>query len=295
MQKRLLPVVLLLAVVAGIGVLAIRSTESEPSPGPLNSLVTQIAGDEIHGNDPDSIASAVNSLARVLDAEIAERRILSEQLEELQRQLSDLQENLGPRVTEALSRANNEAVSVSSRRVQEQDGEATLVTRLAAAGFTEKEAATLRRRQGEIQMQQVELDDRARREGWVNTPRYYQEISKLSNDMDPIRRELGDDAFDRYLFATGRPNRIRVGRVIETSPAEQAGLRPGDVIVSYAGERVFSTRQLTSLRSGGERGLPVSLEITRDGVPMQITLPRGPMGVQTQADLVNPVTPPPEG
>lgn len=295
MQKRLLPVVLLLAVVAGIGVLAIRSTESEPSPGPLNSLVTQIAGDEIHGNDLDSIASAVNSLAQVLDAEIAERRILSEQLEELQRQLSDLQENLGPRVTEALSRANNEAVAVSSRRVQEQDGEGTLVTRLAAAGFTEKEAATLRRRQGEIQMQQVELDDRARREGWVNTPRYYQEISKLSNDMDPIRRELGDDAFDRYLFATGRPNRIRVGRVIETSPAEQAGLRPGDVIVSYAGERVFSTRQLTSLRSGGERGLPVSLEITRDGVPMQITLPRGPMGVQTQADLVNPVTPPPEG
>lgn len=295
MQKRLLPVVLLLAAAAGIGVLAIRSTESEPSQGPLNSLVTQIAGEEIHGNDLDSIASAVNSLAQVLDAEIAERRILSEQLEELQRQLSDLQENLGPRVTEALSRANNEAVAVSSRRVQEQDGEGTLVTRLAAAGFTEKEAATLRRRQGEIQMQQVELDDRARREGWVNTPRYYQEISKLSNDMDPIRRELGDDAFDRYLFATGRPNRIRVGRVIETSPAEQAGLRPGDVIVSYAGERVFSTRQLTSLRSGGERGLPVSLEITRDGVPMQITLPRGPMGVQTQADLVNPVTPPPEG
>lgn len=295
MQKRLLPVVLLLAAAAGIGVLAIRSTESEPSQGPLNSLVTQIAGEEIHGNDLDSIASAVNSLAQVLDAEIAERRILSEQLEELQRQLSDLQEDLGPRVTEALSRANNEAVSVSSRRVQEQDGEATLVTRLAAAGFTEKEAATLRRRQGEIQMQQVELDDRARREGWVNTPRYYQEISKLSNDMDPIRRELGDDAFDRYLFATGRPNRIRVGRVIETSPAEQAGLRPGDVIVSYAGERVFSTQQLTSLRSGGERGLPVSLEITRDGIPMQITLPRGPMGVQTQADLVNPVTPPPEG
>ena len=164
----------------------------------------------------------------------------------------------------------------------------TLAGRLAAAGFTEEEVATLRRRQGENQMRQVELDDRARREGWVNTPRYYEEINRLFDDTDPIRSELGDDAFDRYLYATGRPNRIRVTQVIETSPAEQAGFRSGDIIVSYGGERLFSTQQLTGLRSEGERGATVNVEIVRDGIPMQIAIPRGPMGIQTSPDLVDP-------
>ena len=288
MPKQLLLVAMAVALLSGIGYLALDSSKRAPSSDALEKLADQIADGELSGSDIGSVASAVNSLAQVLDAEIAERRILAEQLEELRGQLTDLQTSLGIRVLEANSAAASISVDAEPQP-QPEDFATQLTNRLAAAGFTEKEAEALRRRQGAMQMQQVELDDRARREGWVNTPRYYQEMSKVSNDTDPIRAELGDDAFDRYLFAVGRPNRLRVGRVIETSPAEQAGLRQGDVILSYAGQRVFSTQQLTSLRSGGERGAAVTVEILRDGVPMQLTFPRGPMGVQTQPEIVDPV------
>ncbi|MEE8157099.1 MAG: PDZ domain-containing protein, partial [Gammaproteobacteria bacterium] len=78
---------------------------------------------------------------------------------------------------------------------------------------------------------------------------------------------------------------------IETSPAQQAGLQPGDIIRSYAGERVFSSQQLVNLRSAGVKGIPVTVEIIRDGQLMQITMPRGPMGVQTRQVVVDPTAP----
>ena len=140
-------------------------------------------------------------------------------------------------------------------------------------------------------MRQIEFDDRARREGWVNSPRYFAEAAALRDGSQAVRQELGDDAYDRYLYASGRPNRLVVSNVIATSPAERAGLQPGDVILSYGDQRVFSTQQLTDLRSSGDRGTPVTLDIVREGRPMQITMPRGPMGVQTSATNVDPANP----
>ena len=140
-------------------------------------------------------------------------------------------------------------------------------------------------------MAAIELDDRARREGWVNTPRYYQESRDLASGPTAIRDALGDE-YDRYLFASGLPNRVAVGSIIETSPAEQAGFRPGDVIVRYGGENVYSNEQLIDLRSAGVRGEAVAVEILRDGQSLQLTIPRGPMGVSTAATVINPAAPP---
>ena len=167
----------------------------------------------------------------------------------------------------------------------------TIDARLAAAGFTPQQIETLGRREAAAQMQQVELDDQARREGWVNTARYYQELNNLVSGADTVRSDLGDDAYSRYLFASGRPNRVTVSRVIATSPAEKAGLQHGDVIRSYGGERVFSTQQLVNLRSAGDKGMPVIVEVIRDGELMQIWIPRGAMGIQTRPDTADPNAP----
>jgi S1-C subfamily serine protease len=140
-------------------------------------------------------------------------------------------------------------------------------------------------------MGQIELDDRARREGWVNTPRYVQESQDLSTGAAVIRNALGDELYDRYLFASGLPNRIAVGSVIETSPAEKAGFLRGDVVVRYGGEKVYSTQQLVNLRSSGEGGEPVTVEILRNGQLLQLTMPRGPMGMSTGPTLVDPTAP----
>ena len=167
----------------------------------------------------------------------------------------------------------------------------TIEERLAVSGFTPQQIRAISRRVAETQMQQIELDDRARREGWITTSRYFEEFNNLVKGADTVRRDLGDDAYSHFLFAIGRPNRLTVGRVIETSPAEQAGLHLGDVIRSYAGERVFSSAQLTNLRSSGDKDMPIIVEIIRDGEPMQIWIPRGPMGIQIQQDRVDPSAP----
>ena len=63
------------------------------------------------------------------------------------------------------------------------------------------------------------------------------------------------------------------------SPAERAGLQPGDQIVSYDGERVFSTFELMQHTMASGDG-DVVVDVLRNGATMQIVLPRGPIGVE---------------
>lgn len=260
------------------------------APGSLSERLTLGKRSNL---DPNELARIVESLVEVLDQEIAERHILAEQLEDLRSEMSDLQENLRIRVEAAFADERNAAdeVQIDSGFQPDFQVEQTVEGRLAAAGFTPQQVEHLRRREAEAQMRQVELDDQARREGWANTPRHMEEMSRLMNAGNGLRQELGDDAYDRYLHATGRPNRIAVGNVIPYSPAAQAGLQPGDIIVSYGGQRVFSPMQLNDQRSAGIKGAPVTVEIVRNGERMEITMPRGPMGVQPQPYYADPRIP----
>ena len=301
MNRRTL--ILIIAVFIGIGIGALtaarlasdNSSDQGLSRDTKEILTQRIAGAESDELSREQVDQVVESLIQILDEEIAERHLLAEQLEEVRLEMTDLKQNLRARVEAAFAAKANSDESATPRITTLQQRRAlaaqSIEDRLATAGFTPLQIQTLRLRQAEAQMQQIEMDDRARRDGWYNTPRYYQEISDLTSAEDAVRRDLGDHAYERYLFASGRPNRISVGAVIETSPAEAAGLLPGDIIMSYAGERIFSTQQLTSLRSTGDRGAPVTLEIIRSGEPMQITMPRGPMGVQTRQDRIDPSAP----
>ena len=72
--------------------------------------------------------------------------------------------------------------------------------------------------------------------------------------------------------------------VMASSPASRAGLKAGDVIVSYNGTRIFNSNELRTFAMGGEPGTDAVVEIVRDGTPMQLTLPAGPMGIQMGAN-----------
>ncbi len=237
--------------------------------------------------DPEQVAQVMESLIQTLDEEISERHFLAARLEEVRSEMTELQQNLRARFGTAFPGNASNTASPQPGAPADQ----TIEERLAASGFTPQQIRTISRRVAETQMQQIELDDRARREGWITTSRYFEEFNNLVKGADTVRRDLGDDAYSHFLFAIGRPNRLTVGMVIETSPAEQAGLHLGDVIRSYAGERVFSSAQLTRLRSSGDKDMPVILEIVRDGEPMQIWIPRGPMGIQIQQNRVDPSEP----
>ena len=293
MDSRIFAFVVAVAVGAGIGAFTAARMASDDSSSETDSrhvaatLAERLTSVEPNELDPEQVAQIVDSLMQILDEEIKERQVLAEQLEEVRSEMAELQQNLRARVEEAfLDTPRTEDVRSPDAQVNQSQEE-----RLAASGFTPQQFEDLRRREEGAQMQQIELNDRAIREGWVNSPRYFEELNRLTSGTDSIRRELGDDAYDRYLYASGRPNRIAVGSVIATSPAEQAGFKTGDVIRSYGGERVFSSAQLVNLRSAGKIGTSVVVEIVRDGELMQITMLRGPMGVQTRPDRVDPFAP----
>lgn len=58
---------------------------------------------------------------------------------------------------------------------------------------------------------------------------------------------------------------ILISGVVEDSPAEEAGLEDGDVIISFDGKKVYSVSKLTRLVRKTSPGTRVALVINRDG------------------------------
>jgi serine protease Do len=62
-----------------------------------------------------------------------------------------------------------------------------------------------------------------------------------------------------------------VTRVTPGGPAEAAGLRPGDVVVAFAGREVNDSRALTRMVGEAQVGEETALEIMRDGRRIMLT------------------------
>jgi serine protease Do len=58
---------------------------------------------------------------------------------------------------------------------------------------------------------------------------------------------------------------VRIDAVDDDSPAARAGVKEGDVVVEFDGERVRSARQLTRLVQETPEGRTVKMTVTRDG------------------------------
>ena len=146
--------------------------------------------------------------------------------------------------------------------------------RLVEAGFLPAQAEWILRREQELQMDALQARFDAERSGdpvdWT---------ANRTMAADSLRAELGDAEYERYLDASGRSTNVAVSSVIESSPAQSAGLQPGDEIVRYDGERVFSMTDLTRQTMVGEPGETVVIDIMRNGNIMQVVMPRGPVGI----------------
>jgi len=146
------------------------------------------------------------------------------------------------------------------------------VPKLVAAGFSPDRAAWIEKRNSELVMQTIQAQYAQRRGENVDP-------AQLRGGEQTLRAELGDGDYERYLAAEGRPTRVGVFNVLASSPAEQAGLRSGDEILSYGGKRVFDIRELNDLTVEGTPGQPVVLEVQRDTQTLQLVIPRGPIGI----------------
>jgi hypothetical protein len=226
-----------------------------------------------------------NRLSAQLAAEAGERHRLQAGLDVLAAQLAALREASSgsvPAVVAAPQAAPPAAAAAAPSPAAEPGAtdEVSAVERaLVAAGFDPATAADIKRRQDGLALDEIFLRDQATREQWLDSPRFADEMAKIESRRTSMRDDLGDDAYDRYLDSLGHPNRVRVSDVLLESPAAQAGLQAGDVVLRYGDTRIFAPNDLVTETHSGTPGENVPLEILRNGQLIEIAVPRGPLGI----------------
>ncbi len=167
----------------------------------------------------------------------------------------------------------NRFASALTRRLYNLDN-------LIKGGINPSLAEDIVRRKNGIELKRLALQDRATRDDYLNTQRYYDELSEINKQDVTLREELGDQQYDEYLFTSKQNNRIRIASVMLGSAAEQAGIKKGDVVLSYNDNRMFTWQELKDATSEGQLGEYVSISIYRDGEIYSFSVPRGPLGTQ---------------
>ena len=225
------------------------------------------------------IDARLGALESAVNAERQARQLLEEEilflygeLESLDsaRSVSDVQlaaavpvdTSIDPREVRALTRANRMDESAQRRLT------------LTEAGFSAAQADWIMQRESELRMDALQARYDAMRSVEPMNP-----MTRFGNPDYALREELGDAQYEMYLQASRRGTAVGVRSVFDSSPAKTAGLLPGDDITHYDGTRVFSIYDLTRQAMQGNAGENVVVNITRDGVPMQLVIPRGPLGI----------------
>ncbi len=250
------------------------------TPEPNVRLPTEPANEETPEREVSTpyVANGEQRSDTRLNVEGAAYARLDEELAVVKRELRLLTERF-----DTLIAQRDEAQELRERRARQVD-EQTLLE----AGFDDEEATFIAQRHGEQQMALLELRDQAAREGWIDSERYTQEARELRNGTGSLRNDLDEETYDRFLYGTGRMNRVLVQGVIASSPAQSVGLLEGDVIVRYDGRRVFSGHDLRDAITASQDEVPAMVEVEREGVVHEFELPRGPLGIHLGAESVEP-------
>ena len=155
----------------------------------------------------------------------------------------------------------------------------TLQEKLVTASIPLDTIQRIKQRVGENRLARLQLRDQAIREDWIDSPEYIEKEQQLPSPTGGLREEFGDQVYDQYLYASGRPNRIIVREVFSGSAAEEAGIEARDIILGYASKLIFTMSELQQATTEGNSGEPVLIEILRDDLPFTTSAPRGPLGI----------------
>ena len=284
---------------------AVDSQETIPSSAIENNE------NDINNNDttnntkplvlPPELRTEIDQLHTELNESKQERDAMREELTTLQDQLSTIQNNLeyeGITTTEeTLSEPNNallpsgsETISTSTNAFgfgRLSDEERT--SSLRAAGIDDQTIASIAERSDQFALARLELIDRATRDGDRGSEEFHEQLEQLEDSRPNIRDEIGDEAYDEYLINAGRDNRVIIESIINGSTASIAGIQTGDLIYSYAGARIFTTRELKQATREGNRGEYIDVEVLRNNEGQQFySIERGPLGVTLGSVLDTP-------
>jgi serine protease Do len=115
----------------------------------------------------------------------------------------------------------------------------------------------------------------------ASTPRAVDVFGGRGSRIGVAVRDVEDSDAKTVKAATG----VVVDDVTEDGPAEKAGIRKGDVVVEFDGERVRSARQFTRLVQETPAGRKVPASVLRDGQKVNVTVePRESRGLDVFVD-----------
>lgn len=283
------------AVAAAVGIvlgytIAVLRNDSSRGPGQgFGSSVATRAG--AVSSRPDDLASIdLTLLRRELEEERRAQRLLAFELEWLREELGDAASFVSAAETELTARIGDStepvvAATTAGKGASVEGSRAKLLqeepwfdsSALEQVGYSSSEIQEIKSRFEELEMEKLYLADQSRREGTFGSSAYNRRLASLNSGL---REDLGVQAYDAYLYATGRNNRVEVREVLDDSPASYAGIEAGDVVISYSGLRVFHPREFKRATATGELGERVMIEVLRDGELYRFSVSRGPLGIR---------------
>lgn len=207
------------------------------------------------------------------EAESAEK---DRQIEALKAEVDALRAN-----AESAGAGSSDLQSLQASQARLQEASERLrnfqTDRLLAAGFSLERINFIKERSAALEAQRLQAQREARGKELHEDPDMAAAYS-YDKDLD-LRNEIGDDEYEKYRRALGRPTGVRVVDVPPDSALGIAGLRPGDEIVGYGGKRVFNIGELNSLAGKGTPGELVAVDVRSDGMVRQVLLPRGRLDI----------------
>ncbi len=231
----------------------------------------------------DQAFAIVDALSEHLDRETEERLRLQERVADLERRTAG--------ETDPFPSAGGSPIPDPAEPPAGGTREDSAYSAFLEAGFSEDEARWYEQLRDETAMARLYIRDQAAREGWLNSPRFGETLSALPGSLASLQASMDEETFARYLYAIGRPNQVRVNGVLDGSAAANAGLETNDVILRYAGQRLYGARALRDLTRGGEAGELVAVEVRRGDQLVQTYVPRGPLGVNITSERGLPPSP----
>lgn len=273
--------------------------KTSPSDDKLSASVDEPADNDVPNQTelaaqldklPLALRNDIDYLREELDTARQERKKLLAELGELQSQVNLMS---GGEALAEISEANpvgtraDNGTGVGSRNARAADAlgfgavsDEQRTAGLVAAGVDEQTISRIAQSNDEYELARLDLIDRASREGWRRSDEFREEINKLDDERVDVRSEIGESAYDIYLYESGRSNRVAIESIINGSAAQLAGVEISDVVVSYDNQRIFTARELQQATRTGNRGETIEITVRRAGegeLPFNIT--RGPLGV----------------
>lgn len=299
MNYKVLSFIGLIGIGVVIGATLDLSDESEPAvaitqpvkTSSTNSLHSPFSS---HATDNDKLAQlelTVQSLQERVQAEIKQREKLEQKVALLEKGAKSADQDSEQNTDDSSQTTDNVVANphqAGTFQPVNQNANWFNEQALMDAGVDQAKVSYIKNVFEQAEMDKLYLRDQATREGWVGSERFNDAMKEISDRTSALRAQLNDNEYDAYLYAAGRSNRVIVESVLSNSPASNAGIQAGDVILSYDNKRIYSWTDLTSATSEGAANSTVAITILRDNQQQQVYMPRGPMGIRLTTDSVAP-------